>query len=51
MQVADSASDANYVHVTLRGITFDFASPVARYSNTLGREDTTELSADVVYDG
>ena len=25
-----------------------FGSPVARYSNTLGREDTTELSADVV---
>ena len=60
MQVADSASegaDANYVHaeVTLANVgwnevTFDFASPVARYSNTLGREDTTELSADVVYD-
>ena len=60
MQVADSASsgaDANYVHaeVTLANVgwnevTFDFASPVARYSNTLGGEYTTELSADVVYD-
>ena len=46
MQVADSASggaDANYVHaeVTLANVgwnevTFDFAMPVARYSNTWG---------------
>jgi hypothetical protein len=59
MQVADSASDndANWVHAqaTLENVgwntvTFDFASPVARWVTANNGESAVALSADVTYD-